>query len=713
MKKFFFYPFSVFICFLSIALTGCTDDEDSLISGSSANVSLLPENKSNDVINEKVFEVINLDYSGLEEVKSYYEAGEYYYAAYELLKYYRNRSNVVNPNINLLNPTITTSDQNIADQALEYRFYINNFAESIDDSGVATYYSFLDSDGSINWDYIPSGITDQEFAYQLHRHQWMLPQAVAYRVNKNEEYIENWIEVYGDWLDTFPCPEGTVETTEIQWYGLQPATRVIDQVDIMSYYIQSTNFTPEWLTTFLVAFAEEVECIRNNYYTDGSNIYLTQVQAVTTAGILMPEFKNASEWLNEGAEKITAQLEEQFLDDGVQFELDFSYHISAVADFYEIYQLAQENDKLSLFPSNYTTLLGKAARFVMDMIYPNYTVDNFNDTRSSSWTKSVLLRNLKTYMEMFPDDEEIAWMATEGAQGTEPSELVQLYTASGYYMLRSGWTSDATMMVLKNNYNPDNEWHCQPDNGTFGLYRNGRNFTPDAGVYSYGGTSSSNSDRTAYAATKMHNTMSRNEVSIASGYMNGEFLLHESRDNMEVLVTQNQSYSDLLHRRAVFFIDNKFFVLLDEGYGTGSTPTVNLNFALCSYSDVTIDDDSSNYIYGAHTTYSDNNNMLFKTFVETTTDYEGVSTSGYVSETLGVRSYQRRIYRVNITKPENGAARYITVMYPFASESEFENLDISAKFTDNEEGEEGTFHESGASAEVTIDGVTYELSYTL
>ena len=38
-------------------------------------------------------------------------------------------------------------------------------------------------------------------------------------------------------------------------------------------------------------------------------------------------------------------------------------------------------------------------------------------------------------------------------------------------MFRSGWTSASTMLVLKNNYNPNNWWHCQPDNCHIGLYR--------------------------------------------------------------------------------------------------------------------------------------------------------------------------------------------------------------------------------------------------
>lgn len=184
-----------FICAFSlIAFTGCTDDDEILSTGDSTNIELLPNNKPNDVLNARLFEVINLDYPGLEKVKSHYEAKEYYYAAHELLKYYRNRSDINNPNINLINPTITASEQNIADQALDFRFYVRNFKESVDASGNEIYYSFK-KDGKIDWDFVPAEITDQEFKSQKHRHQWMLPQAKAYRVKQDEKYFQSWMDV--------------------------------------------------------------------------------------------------------------------------------------------------------------------------------------------------------------------------------------------------------------------------------------------------------------------------------------------------------------------------------------------------------------------------------------------------------------------------------------------------------------------------------------
>ena len=133
-----------FICICALfAFTGCTDDDDELLANGDTNINLLPNPQPNGVINEKLFEVINLDYPGLEKVKEYYEANEYYYAAHELLKYYRNRSDISNPNINLINPSITTFDQNIADQALEHRFYVRNFKEKEENSKIYAHEVYI------------------------------------------------------------------------------------------------------------------------------------------------------------------------------------------------------------------------------------------------------------------------------------------------------------------------------------------------------------------------------------------------------------------------------------------------------------------------------------------------------------------------------------------------------------------------------------------
>lgn len=722
-----------FICFCALfAFSGCADDDDELITGGNIDRELLPNTPTDAELDKSLFEVINMDYPGLEKVKEFYETGEYYRAANALLEYYRTRININNPNISLFNSSISDFDLNIADQAINHQFYVRNFYQNKNSDGVETYYSFWDNDKKkIDWSKNQDKVTSQEFRYQLHRHQWMLPQAKAYRISNNDKYTQSWIEVYKDWLKTFPYERGTVYPPEggsendkdYQWKGLQVAERVLSQIDIMAYFIQSPSFTPEWLTTFLATFEKEIDCIRLNYYQKG-NILITQAQAVATAGVLMPEFKDAEIWTMEGINKLKEEMNTQFLTDGVQYELDPSYHIAAIDDFLKIYSVLEANNKQHLLDANFFKKLKQPAHFVMDIIYPDYSIDNFNDTRSSSYTKSVLIKNLKKYTQLIaPEDNELLWMATEGKQGQKPTYLYKAYEQAGYYMLRTGWDESSTMMILKNNYNPNNEWHCQPDNGTFGLYHNKRNFFPDAGSYSY----DSDNNRKNYRATKNHNTITVQSKTIGEeqgGVTEGRFLDYIEKDNYSCLITENASYTDITHRRAVFFVNKEFFVIVDEAYGNVNSSTkVNINFHMLSdtKNPTVYDETEDNSYIGAHTTFSDENNMLIRTFSETGPVKENPisKSTTKISNKLGddkagIRAgYQ---YSSNRPRPTDSAsqtaARFISVIYPFGNITEADK-DIKVEFTDNNDGVQGTFHPEGVNIKVTINNTPYNLSYTL
>lgn len=713
MKHFTFYPIMALCIGASISV-GCSNDTLSTTEKQVVDLVSYPDSVASDSVDKALFEVLNLDYPGLEKVKEQYVQRQYYHAACELLTYYRNRANVVNPNIDLMTPTTSPAEQNMADQALQHRFYIRNFKESTA-NGVDTYYSF-DNNGKIDWETLAATMPDQEFKNQLHRHQWMPALAKAYRVTGDEKYLESWKATYRAWMAQYPNPQARPADKDVAWVGLQPSERVRDRMDILPYFIQSTKFGAGWLTTVLRAFHDEVEIIRLGYYNDGSNIRLSQAKSVATAGLLMPEFKKSAEWLKEGAAMVSDELSNQFNDDGVQNELDPSYHISAISDFNAMYKLAQVNNRLDVFSSSYASRMKNAVRFVCDLIFPNYSLDNFNDTRNSSYTKNVILKNLRVYADMYPEDSEIQWLATEGRQGTMPTRLVSTYATSGYYMLRNGWKSDATMMVLKNNANPNNKWHCQPDNGTFCIYKNGRNFFPDAGVYSYGGIYESNVARNSYAATKMHNTMTDLSAVIGKGHMNGKMLKNEQQAQAQLLVTENKSYKNLTHRRAVFFVENRFFVIVDEGYGDGNKDKINLNFHLATgkgAETTLVDDLSAQHVYGAHTAFGDNNNMLIRTFAETNQDFGYANLTSPYSNKLGEVNGSRIGYQYTIRKPEKGAARFITVICPFGSAADYAKQTVEARFTDNPKEAAGTFHAGGASVEVNVNGKVYQLTYTL
>lgn len=720
----------VFLFSLCLCTTSCVDDEADFTGGGNIDVEMPVDPDPDATIDEKVFDVINLDYPGLENVKTAFEAGDKYTALVKLLDYYRTRVDVINRNVNLFNPTITDADQKTADYALDYKFKVKDF---VDKDG--TPYSFKGKDGQlINWELEVKDLTDQEFRYQRHRHQWMLPQAKAYAVSKDERYVESWKTVYQDWLKTYPYEDGTKfppeggseNDVDYQWKGLQVAERVISQIDIMAYFIQSKNFTPEWLSTFLVAFAKHVECMRLNYYQSG-NILLTQAQAVTTAGILMPEFKNAETWAIEGSAKMTEQVGTQFNDDGVQIELDPSYHISAISDAYEAYLTAEDNNKENLFPATYLAQLETPAKFTMDITYPNFSIEDFNDTRSSTWSKSVLQKNFRKYVTMFPNNTDFQYMAN--GKGTAPGYLMASYPTSGYYVLRSGWKETDAMMILKNNNAPRQSWHCQSDNGTFGLYYNGHNFFPDAGVYAYSGK-----DRDTYAGTERHNTITINSKSLLNSYRKGECLLWKEDNGVQIVVTQNAGMypqkdapdCPLTHRRSIFHdTNNKLFVIVDEAIGNEDFQSnTNLNFHLCPGAVLAGYNTDGRYATG-YTNFADGGNIVLRTFldkeenVSIAADKVYLTKDTYTSPNIGVPGkdedkapYTRKGYALTCKpKQAGGLIRFISVIR-MGEGTVSEN--IQAEFVTNIPDNNRTLPTT-TTVKVTLDGndlpeYTYDLN---
>lgn len=709
----------LYVLLLAVSVVACVSKESFENKVGNPDLEIAPETFPGDDsgIDARLFGLLDLEYPGLEAVKHFYESGDMYNAAYQLLLYYRERS-VINPFVNTLAPTSASSAAiSIADQATKdggYRFKVSDY---VDADGLG--YSFLAEDGSVDWE-IPDAMKDEsQFESQLHRHQWMLTQARAYKATGDEKYVQAWIEVYFDWVKEFPCGEG--KTYDTPWWGLQPATRAHDQMSIFSYYVESELFTPAVLTNFLMSFHTHIKNITLNWYEEaGSNVRLSQEKTVYMAGVLMPEFKDASSWYVAGSRGMTAQIKNQFHEDGVHNEFDPGYHIGAIADFYDIYKLAQVNGFLSGFPSDFIESLRAAVNFVKDIMYPDYSIEIIGDTHADSWIKSVLTKNFRKYSEMFPDDEGLKWIAYDGASGVKPVSTFASYPASGYYMMRNGWDRESMMLIHKNSNDPQGWFHNQSDNGHVSLYVNGRHFLPDAGFYTY----NAGSVRDDYRQTSMHNTITKEGFNLIEK-RSGKLLKTQTTSDYELVVTENASYSDLTHRRAIFFVDKKFYVLVDEAYGTNQGK-VNLNFNLWggagdgpghpqSGKNVTVLDEYEGQLCcGAHSIFPDGNNLLLRTFSETADDFKFTNNTRYFSNAVNEKT-QRWWYEASVTKKADKAARFITVILPFGDVSEFESQDISATFIDNPNPENaGTFHgNGGAAVKVSVNGTDYSLSYNL
>lgn len=641
-------------------------------------------------VNEKIFSLLNLDYPGLEQVKALYQAQKKEEAAQALLNYYRERKHIHHPDINLENIQLSPLDKIRADNAMQHIFYGQDGYEP-------TFYG-----KDINWKYWP--IKDNEIRWMLHRHKWFIPMGYAYRVNKDEKYAKEWIFQYMDWIKKNPLLEIPKEEYEILdnsslqdetennrfvWRPLEVSERLQGQLIQFLLFLPAQSFTPDFLTEFLWNYHRHATFLSKNYSEQGNHL-LFEAQRMFYAGTFFPEFKEASEWRKSGIDILNHGILQQVYPDGGQYELDPHYHLATINIFYSALNMGTVNGFQKEFPQNYIDTIERMIMFYANICFPDYSNPCFSDALLTG--KQYTINCYKKWSALFPDNQVIRYFATEGKEGTLPDYLSKGFTTSGFFIFRNSWGKNATQMVVK--AGPKGEWHCQPDNGTFELWFNGKNLFPDSGSYVFAGDEEVMKLRNWFRSTSVHNTLTLNNQTIEA--TESVTKLWKPEGKTQILVTENPSYKDLRHRRSVFFVDNSFFVIVDEAIGK-TKGTVNLHYQLC---EGRIKLDTQNM--SLTTVLKDKSNVKLQCFGPK--GMKVVEEEGWYSIAYRQRA-KRPAISFNVEKKDDKPVRYITIIYPFKDKNGENKFDIRFK--------NKSFNEKGLEVEVKVNGKSHILGYKL
>ena len=642
-------------------------------------------------LRKESFELLNLDYPGLEKVKTACSQQKWDEAAQELLNYYRSRTTITHPDIDLKNLTISKEEQKWADDALEHTFFVHK--------GYQPSYNY---GKDINWEYWP--VKDNELRWQLHRHKWFTPMGKAYRISGDEKYAKEWAFQYLDWIKKNPLTQVKKEEFELvsageirdnadnvrfAWRPLEVSNRLQDQTGQFLLFCASKAFTPEFLTEFLVNYHRHGEFILSNYSDEGNHL-LFEAQRMVYAGVFFPEFKDAATWRESGINILNREIKKQVYNDGGQFELDPHYHLAAINIFCKALNIADLNGFRNEFPQEYLNTIENMIVFYANISFPDYTNPCFSDAKLTN--KKEMLKNYRSWSKMFPKNQFIKYLATDGKEGALPEYLSKGFLKSGFFVFRNSWGTDATQMVVK--AGPKAFWHCQPDNGTFELWFNGKNLFPDSGSYVYAGEGEVMEQRNWHRQTCVHNTVTLNNKNLDQ--TESVTKLWQPEGNVQILVTENPSYKNLKHRRSVFFVDNSYFVIVDEMVGS-QKGSINLHYQMPKGKIANSREDMT-FV----TQFEEGSNMKLQCFGP-----EGMTMKkepGWCST-----AYRKRYNRMNVSfnakKDSEDAVRYITVICPIKNSADAPKL--SAKFKNK------AFNENGLEVEVKVNGKKQSLNYKL
>jgi heparan-sulfate lyase len=483
---------------------------------------------------------IDLNTPGLEKVKA--SIHDPVLAASELLAYYRSRDFVKHPidrqsKADMFGKCADEKDMKIADDALKHIFV-----------GQPAYPSHFCGD-DIDWATKP--VADNEWVWQLNRMSFWEAMGRAYWHTGNEKYAREWCVQLIDWTEKNPRDS----QHDYAWRSIEAGIRGYRWTGLFQRFSDAPSFTPEVLVAFLNSCYDHAAYLMTKY-SKGSNWGLMEAEGLAFIAITFPEFQDSKIWRDEAVMRLNNEIKNQVYSDGHQRELAMGYHIGSIGWFTRTFDLARMNGMKEAFPEDYLQTIEKMCEVPVKLGFPDGTTPQFGDSWSGkpgqNWEK------IRYWSQLF-DRQDFLYVATEGQEGITPDATAFALPESGLYSMRSGWDKDDVCLVLK--CGPDGGGHCQPDNGTFELYAGGRHLMPDAGSYIYSGDPE---NRAWFRQTKVHQTLTLNGENSAYA---PRLLLWEPGNDLDVLVVENKSYNNLTHRRAVLFVEKKFFVIVDEALG--------------------------------------------------------------------------------------------------------------------------------------------------
>ncbi|SOE23689.1 heparan-sulfate lyase [Spirosomataceae bacterium TFI 002] len=471
-------------------------------------------------------------------------------SAKELLDYYKKRTSVKHPiNQKGEEAKITEKDLKYANDALEHIFV-----------GQPAYPSHFCGE-DIDWNSRP--VPDLEWVWQLNRMYFWNSMGKIYAETKDERYAKAWCEQIVDWTIKNPRDKEHAHA----WRSIEAGIRGHNWTGLFHQFIGSEHFTPEVLVALMNSSYEHAEFLMTKY-TSGSNWSLMEAEGLAFIAFTFPEFENSKKWRTESIRRFSIEIDKQVYPDGHQRELAMGYHIGCIHWFYRTYELAKLNGIEDAFPSTFKNTIEKMCEIPMKLDLPDGTSAQFGDSWAGQPGQHAKL--FADWAKLF-NREDFRFMATNGQEGKMPAQTAYALEQSGIYSLRSGWDNNATCMVLK--CGPDGGGHSQPDNGTFTLQAGGRTLMPDGGSFIYHGDPEG---RSWFRQTKVHQTLTLNGENTKYA---PKLLKWQPGDDLDILVVENAGNDNLTHRRSVFFVDKKYFVIVDEAIGTG-TGDVDIHFQL-------------------------------------------------------------------------------------------------------------------------------------
>lgn len=496
------------------------------------------------------FELVDLDYPGLQAVKAAVHSADYTQAGERLVQYYKTRTKPGwywdgVPE----RPIWTHHDDASADEILARRFTVLTKTVQLD--------------GKVDWAVNPVG--DREWTWLLNRHQFFQTLGLAYVRTGDAKYAEDFSDLVSDWVLSNPVPE-TRAGLPHSWRTIEAGIRMLSSWPAAWHFFRnSPSFTTDARILMLKSFAEHAEYLHK--YPSGGNWNLMENNGLLHVGALFPEFRGAEKWRRTAIERFAAQMKHQVYPDGMQFELTTSYHNVSLWNFLQPVLLSRIAEGVD-FPQEYVDTLVRMQAFNAGMIRPDGMLPMINDSDLMNQFGRIKRQAVELGADKIPELRPLLKI--------EPARESVFFPYSGLFCVRTG--NQPTDLYLMMDGGPFGAGHQHEDKLNVEVYAYGRPFVVDPGRFTYAGEGS------FFRATGAHNTILVDGLGQhRRGTDRGKWIVSEPAPGCRWISGEGFDYAEgvyedgygseneiaVTHTRKVFFAKPEYWIVIDILRGEG------------------------------------------------------------------------------------------------------------------------------------------------
>lgn len=421
--------------------------------------------------------------------------------------------------------------------------------------------------------------------YQLHltRFSYVKHLSRAYCLTGDEKYARCFNDMMDHFLTDNPAPlEDTFRVQHCTWEPLTVGVRMFHLPEGFITFFRSPAFANEVKMKLIKSFHQHAQYVRLYHATHGNHACM-QLRGLLQIALLLPELKEAADWLEYGLREFPYYIRQNVYEDGVQFEASPNYHLVVMRDLFELLPLFRSVGMTP--PAVYGEILEKMYAVLMHLLTPDTQLPRIGDTDAHSAGELREVMSLGAMLFGRSDFKGLggprlpfsllfrlgppAVEAYDRLEAKPPEETAACFPIGGYVLSRSSWEAGALYMAMRAGVG--HAGHTHADALSLVLYAYGRELVGDVGMGLY----EWNKERKYMVSTKAHNTATVDGLDqhVRSLHWNtpssAACKIWDFRSNgqFDYVYASHYGYTrcddPVIHSRKVLFVKNRYWLVID------------------------------------------------------------------------------------------------------------------------------------------------------